>query len=288
MGNIVKLEYDSEFFNIKDTLECGQFFRYTPYKAGYLVNSLSKCCYCYQTGNNTVIECEEKDAFYFENFFDVKRDYSKIYQGAINENVEVLTVSATQGKGIRLLNQDPVETLFCFIISQNNNIPRIKNSIEKLCKSLGEKQVNFLGEYYAFPSIVQIASASVEFFKSIGLGYRAEYVKGVAELICSGFDAYALSNLSTSELKRKLIELRGVGPKVADCVALFGYKKSDSFPVDTWIEKVYKQDFLGTLNDREKISKYFTDRFKDNSGYYQQYLFHYKRNTEQKEFKKRK
>ena len=92
-----------------------------------------------------------------------------------------------------------------------------------------------------------------------------------------GLDLTALCKLETHALKNKLIALHGVGPKVADCVTLFGYHRSDSFPVDTWIEKVYREDFVGQLTDRKEITKWFLDKFKENSGYYQQYLFHYKR-----------
>jgi N-glycosylase/DNA lyase len=198
----------------------------------------------------------------------------------MDTGVEILSVSANLGKGIRILNQDAVETLFSFIISQNNNIPRIKKSIEKLCQGLGEEK-EFEGiKYYAFPTVEKMSQAPLEFYKEIGLGYRAEYVKKLAEKIVQGFSVNSLKALATNELKSVLTSLYGVGPKVADCVSLFGFHRSDSFPVDTWIDKVYKEHFNGSLTDRNKISKWFTDLFKENSGYYQQYLFYYKRSLE--------
>ena len=181
------------------------------------------------------------------------------------------------GKGIRILNQDYTETLFSFIISQNNNIARIKGIIEKLCLALGEKKQFKDIEYHAFPTAKIMAQQSLMFFREIGLGYRAEYIKRLAEDIDIGFDLSLLCDLSTMEIKDALMNIHGVGRKVCDCVTLFGFHRSDSFPVDTWIEKVYKQDFNGTLTDRVKITEWFLSRFKDNSGYYQQYLFHYKR-----------
>lgn len=272
--------FDSQYFNIKDTLECGQIFRYTPYKKGYLVFSCDKCAYCYNQGESAVIQTPIQDKDYFNNFFDVERDYSTIVKSAIDTGVEILSVSANLGKGIRILNQDAVETLFSFIISQNNNIPRIKKSIEKLCQGLGEEK-EFEGiKYYAFPMVEKMSQAPLEFYKEIGLGYRAEYVKKLAEKIVQGFSVNSLKELATNELKSVLTSLYGVGPKVADCVSLFGFHRSDSFPVDTWIDKVYKEHFNGSLTDRNKISKWFTDLFKENSGYYQQYLFYYKRSLE--------
>lgn len=280
MKKITTIKFDSEYFNVKDTLECGQFFRFKSYKDGYLVFTQDKCCYVYQKGESSFIECVDGDEQYFYNFFDLSRDYKSIVESAINENVEILTRSAKAGKGIRILNQNHLETLFWFIISQNNNIARIKGIIEKLCTALGDKK-EFNGlEYYTFPEPKKMAEQSLEFYKGIGLGYRADYIKRLAKDIAHGYDVSLLSKLSTPEIKDALMSIHGVGRKVSDCVTLFGYHRSDSFPVDTWIEKVYKQDFNGDLTNREKITEWFLSRFGANSGYYQQYLFHYKRITE--------
>lgn len=272
-----KIIFPSEYFNIKDTLTCGQVFRFKEFRAGYLVFTLDKCVYCYQSGNETVIECDDKDAEYFSNYFDLERDYSAIYQSANAFGVEVLLASANAGKGIRILNQDPVETLFSFIVSQNNNIPRIKGIIERLCTALGEKKSFYGQEYYAFPTPEKMSKMSLDFFKGISLGYRAEYIRRLSVDVANGFNLLEFSALDTVNLKKSLVKIHGVGPKVADCVSLFGFHRADSFPVDTWIEKVYREDFKGTLNSRDKITEWFLDKFKENAGYFQQYLFHYKR-----------
>lgn len=277
---MIKIIFSNEYFSIKDTLECGQVFRFLPYRKGYKICTADKCAYVYEDGENTVIECNKSDEEYFYNYFDLDRDYKKIYESAIGENIPTLTFSASKGKGIRLLNQNLEETLFSFIVSQNNNIPRIKGIIEKLCLSLGEKK-EFLGEeYYSFPTAKVMAEKDETFYKSLGLGYRAEYVRRLAESIKNGLDINKFSSLSTKELKAKLISIHGVGRKVADCVTLFGYRRGDSFPVDTWTYKVYKDDLNGKEENREKIADELVERFKENAGYYQQYLFHYKRNVE--------
>lgn len=272
--------FNSEYFNIKDTLECGQFFRFKPFNDGFLVFSLDKCAYCYQTENQTVIECEDGDEEYFCKFFDLKKDYSKIVACAKASGAEILIKAVESGKGIRILNQDEIETLFSFIVSQNNNIPRIKGIIEKLCVSLGEKKRFNNIEYFAFPTIEKMAQAPLELFKSVGLGYRAEYVLSLAKSLKEGLDVKSFSSLETPKLKKELLKIYGVGPKVADCVLFFGYHKTDSFPVDTWIEKVYREDFSGKIKDRAKIAEWFVKRFKENSGYFQQYLFHFKRKNQ--------
>ncbi|MBO7149540.1 MAG: 8-oxoguanine DNA glycosylase [Clostridia bacterium] len=272
-----KIIFNSEYFNILDTLDCGQTFRFKPFDKGFIVLSKDRCAYLYAEEKQTVIECLAQDEEYFYNYFDLSRDYAKICESAERENIPILTSAVSCGKGIRILNQDKEEMLFSFIISQNNNIPRIKGIIDRLCHSLGEKR-EFLGqEYFTFPTAVKMAEKDLVFYESIGLGYRAKYIKNLADNIANGLDVEKFNDLTTKELKQKLLSIFGVGPKVADCVALFGFHRSDSFPVDTWIEKVYVEDLKGTIKDRAKIADYLVDRFKENSGYYQQYLFYHKR-----------
>ena len=273
------IKTDGEYFSVKDTLQCGQIFRYYEHGGGkFVVVSKDKCALCYNQGDFAFIECEDGDEDYFYNFFDLNRDYKRIVDGALSHNIGVLTKATTLGKGIRILNQDTEEMLLSFIVSQNNNIPRIKKSLDYLALSIGDK-IDFKGGvYYAFPTAQNLSTKDEEFFKSAGLGYRAGYIKGVTKLLLDGFDLTALNDLSTEEIKSKLITRRGVGEKVADCVTLFGFHRADSFPVDTWIEKVYKEDFLGKESDRRKITDYFVKKFGKDAGYIQQYLFHYKRN----------
>ena len=275
------IKFSGEYFSVKDTLECGQTFRFTPLENGkFIVYTLDKCALCYNDGDYAYIECEDGDGDYFFNYFDLGRDYSKISSVALKENIPVLTQAVNLGKGIRILNQDKEEMLFSFIISQNNNIPRIKKIINALCDQLGEDMTFNNKSYKAFPTAKRLAEFGADFYASLGLGYRASYIADTAKLLLGNLDLIALDNLSTTELKKQLLSIRGIGPKVADCIALFGFHRADSFPVDTWIEKLYREDFAGTETDRNKITKFFTDKFGENSGYVQQYLFHYKRNLQ--------
>ena len=280
-----KIVFNSEYFNVTDTLLCGQLFRYFPIsgkKNTYFVNSIDKRCLIYNDGENAVIECEDADRAYFREYFDLARDYGAIVNAAKAQG-GVLQTAAKLGKGIRILNQNKTEALCSFIVSQNNNIPRIKGIIERLCTGAGKKR-EFCGEeYYAFPTVSELAAKPLEFFKQIGLGYRADYIKRLADGFSGIFNESAFAALKTGELKKRLTAIYGVGPKVADCVSLFGFHRSDSFPVDTWIEKVYRENFSGTLTDRVKIADFFVGKFGANSGYFQQYLFYYKRTLEKEE-----
>ncbi len=282
MEKTVKIIYNKEYFNILSTLTCGQVFRFYQKGERWFIFSKDKCAILYYEEDNTIIECRQADRDYFYNYFDLDRDYSRIYNQAIEKDIDILTTSAKLGKGIRILNQDKEETIFSFIISQNNNIPRIKSCIEKLCSSLGEKK-SFIGEnYFSFPSVNILANAQLQFYKSIGLGYRAEYIKQVAQELVKKDIINDFEQLSTIDLKKELIKLKGIGPKVAECITLFAFHRSDSFPVDTWIEKVYRENFKGKQKDIRKISEEFLNMFKENAGYFQQYLFHYKRNLTKK------
>ncbi len=269
-----KITYDGKWFNPADVLECGQIFRFIPFERGYKVFSRDRACYVYGDGDNTVIECD--DAPYFYNFFDLERDYAAINGRVKGFGIPVLTSSADKCRGVRILNQYPEEMIFSFILSQNNNIPRIKGIIERICNALGEKRVFMGAEYRSFPSAAVLAQQPPEFYRALGAGYRDEFISATAKRIAAeGLDA--LGGLSGAELKKQLLTYRGVGPKVADCIALFGFHRTDSFPVDTWIEKLYREDFGGTLKDRNRINEYFTSKFGDDSGIVQQYLFYAKR-----------
>ncbi|MDY4187248.1 MAG: DNA glycosylase [Candidatus Borkfalkiaceae bacterium] len=315
---MAKFCVDGEFFNPTDTLECGQVFRYKKienaagncgggcygsrdggfyddcggfsgsrggcHSNAYYVFSGDKACLIYSDGGKTgkvktAVECLNGDEDYFYNYFDLSRDYSQIYGRAANSEFEILKKAATAGKGVRILNQDRAEALLSFIISQNNNIPRIQKTIEKLCAAAGEKR-EFNGvKYYSFPTVSQLAGKTSDFYKSLGFGYRDGYMCEAVKILNGDFFK-TIENKSGAELKKSLLSIKGVGEKVADCALLFGFHDTGSFPVDVWLEKVYKQDFKGELTDRKKITEYFTSLFGDDSGYFQQYLFYYKRSLE--------
>lgn len=276
---MVNLIYPSEYFNATDTLECGQIFRFVKNGDGYNLFSADKMCKIVTSGEQTVITCEKNDEQYFCNFFDLNTDYANIVSRACESGYPILAKAAKLGKGVRILRQNTQEMLFSFLISQNNNIPRIKSIIEKLCAALGE-QKSFNGEsYYAFPTLNALDGASVDFYKQIGLGYRAEYIKNLSAQLKEGV-LCEIADKDAASVKKRLMQIKGIGEKVADCACLFGLYKTESFPVDVWIEKIYKEDFCGTLSDRKKITAFFTQKFRSYSGYFQQYLFYYKRTLE--------
>lgn len=254
-------------FDIKHILECGQVFRFKPMDFGYRVcaNEHKADIYCQKGG--TKILCENKN--YFIKYFDLETNYAIIKSQLDKQN---LSDAIKYGAGIRILKQDPLETIISFIISANNNIPRIKNTIEKLCEGYGTK----CSDYYAFPTLQQLSTIPLEFFKSIGCGYRSEYLVDAIQKL-KDYDFELLSQLKTSDLRQELLKLKGVGRKVSDCILLFGFGKTDVFPTDTWIEKVYKDEFGENNLSAVKISEFYANRFGNLAGYAQQYMFYAKR-----------
>lgn len=275
---MTKIITEEEFFNVKDTLECGQIFRFKPFEKGYLVFSKDMACYAYNEDGKAVIECETENEGYFRYFFDLSRDYSLIYSRAKKSRYDIVSRAAEAGKGIRILNQDKTETLFSFLTSQNNRIPRIKSIIERTCAARGVKN-SFSGEeYYSFPLPEELFDEDVGFYNGLGYGYRSDFIRSTAKRLIENADELdKMTALSTKELKESLMSFKGVGPKVADCVSLFAYHKTDAFPVDTWIEKLYREDFNGAEKNRNKINEFFVNSFGEDSGYIQQYVFYYKR-----------
>jgi N-glycosylase/DNA lyase len=164
--------------------------------------------------------------------------------------------------GLRLLKQEPFETLISFIISANNNIPRIRGTLEKLCRP-------------HFPNAEEMARLPVDFYKGIGCGYRAEYLVKTAQA-AREFDFEALRALETGALLERLQKFHGVGPKVADCIALFAYGRHDVFPVDTWVKKIYR-DIFKKDGTPKRIREDLINLYGESAGLAQQYLFYNKR-----------
>lgn len=275
-----KIIVSGEYFNVADTLNCGQVFRYEPHKKGFLVHSGEKSCYAYNENGCAVVECETGDAEYFHRYFDLDADYAAYVKAAEGSGVKILQNAAAVGKGIRILNQNAEETVISFIVSQNNRIPRIRAILNRLSEDCGGKHA-FGGERYpSFPSAETLAARDKSYFSAAGLGYRDEYVLSAAKALSSGAAA-GWAKLSSVDLKSCLCNLKGVGDKVAACIALFAFHRFDVFPADTWMVKLYKEDFGGTEKDAKKIAAYFAGLFGKNAGIFQQYMFHYKRNKKE-------
>lgn len=260
--------YDTEEFDVKQILDCGQIFRYTIDGNNAVVYSKDKRAILTTFLDKVVIKTEDAD--YFEHFFDLERNYSDIKNELKKD--EFLRQAVDYGGGIRILNNDAYEMIVSFIISANNNIKRIKNSIEYLCSHFGENK----GDYHAFPTLSQLKNATIEDYTKAGLGYRAPYMFETIQKL-SKDDLLMLEAMSVQDKFDYLVSLKGIGEKVANCILLFGFSVKNRFPVDTWINKVYNDLSGKTETNRKKITQELTARYGELSGFAQQYFFYYYR-----------
>lgn len=279
---------DKTEFNIRQILDCGQIFRYVV--NGNLAVVISTNHIAEITEFADRIEIFTEDVDYFVNFFDLDNDYNKIKKELVKD--EFLRPCCEYGYGIRILKQDFFEMLVSFIISANNNIKRIKNSVNFLSKKFGTKiklgkSISFIENdliecengnkyYYAFPTLEQLKRASVKDYVEAGLGYRAEQLYDTIQKLNQDV-IFDFKNMTTEDKYKFLLSLKGVGEKVANCIMLFSESVMSSFPVDTWINKVYNNLTNTNCNNRKEIEKILKNKYKNYSGYAQQYFFYYYR-----------
>ena len=218
------------------------------------------------------------------NYFDLNRNYSEIKEklSKIDENVNL---SIQYGEGIRILNQDLWETIISFIISANNNIPRIKGIIERLSQKYG-KEIKWNGEkYYTFPTPEELKDVEVQDFRDLGTGFRDVRLYETTRMVLENKVVLKeLYNIDTLEARDELLTLSGVGPKVADCILLFSdLKRFDVFPIDVWVRRVMNELYIKnpdeTKVNKKDIARIPKEKFGDLEGLAQQYLFYWKRDA---------
>lgn len=284
--NIIEKDKKIIIENMKDfepehIFECGQAFRwYKQEDKSYIAIHKGKVINVKKDGEDIIFYNTNMKDFQniWHDYFDLGRDYSKIKKELSKD--PILKEAIKFGEGIRILNQEPFETIISFIISANNQIPRIKKSIELISQNYGELIGTYNNEeYYSFPEANVLARVDEKELEEISrVGYRAKYIVNTSKMIHSGeIDLSQVFELSTKEAKEILMKLPGVGPKVSDCVLLFAFNKDDAFPVDVWIGRIMKHFYLEENTKLKDISIYANDKFKDLAGFAQQYLFYYAR-----------
>lgn len=269
--NSIIIDDYSGLFDIEKTLECGQVFRFFKNsQQNYDVISTDKHCNIYRKEDQVIIKTDFVEYFY--KYFDLFTDYDIINKGL--KSFSELNGKIESGRGIRILNQDLFETIISFIISANNNIPRIKGIIEKICLNYGQK----LDFRYAFPTLEQFSNITEQEFRSYGAGFRAPYLYQTAQVLKDKSFLLDLKSANDNDALKKLLTLKGVGPKVANCIMFFALNRTNSYPVDTWIFKANRTEELDTV---QKVSEYYSKRYGNLAGYAQQYIFYSARNLKQ-------
>ena len=277
-------------FKVKDIFDCGQCFRWNGQEDGSYTGIF---------GNNVLNVKQEPDAEGYKiiisgicdgdiesiskNYFDLDRNYEEIKE-KLSTIDEYLAESIKYGEGIRILNQDLWEMIISFIVSANNNIPRIKGIIDRMSQKYGNK-IEFRGKtYYTFPTVEALSTASIQDLRALGLGFRDKYIYETTKKIKNG--KVSLEEIQkekdTEKIRNQLLTLSGVGPKVADCILLFStLKRFDVFPIDVWVRRVMNDLYIHNTDEskvnKKEIEQLAKEKFGNLEGIAQQYLFYWKR-----------
>jgi len=253
-------------FSLPRTLDCGQAFRWEKDEEGFFVGvAYGKIMRVKEDGENLIFKDTPKSDFenIFRRYLDFDRDYKSITDNYLSD--EYLRAAVTECSGIRILRQEPWETLCSFIISQNNNIPRIKGIIKRLCISFGEP---LGGGFYTFPSAEKLAGKSAEDLSPLRAGFRARYIIDAAKKVSSG--EIDLNKIDAGDIdygRAELQKITGVGKKVAECTLLYGFGKTEAFPQDVWVKRIMAEMYPNGLPECTRGTE----------GIAQQYLFHWRR-----------
>ena len=284
-----KQEYKIEnikSFELADIFDCGQCFRWNKQKDGSYTGVFKGNVMNVQKKGNTVTFkgiCNGNIKEIVEDYFDLNRNYEEIKEqlSKVDENVKT---SIEYGQGIRILNQDLWEMIISYIISANNNIPRIKGIIDRISKNYG-REIEWNGEkYYTFPTADELKDVSVEDYRKLGAGFRdIRLYETVQAVLNKKVDLSQMqNNPNTYEVREQLLTLSGVGPKVADCILLFStLKRFEVFPIDVWVRRVMNELYIKkedeTKVNKKELEKLAKEKFGNLAGIAQQYLFYWKR-----------
>lgn len=268
--NLILKDYPC--LNIETTLFCGQAFRWRKKEEGLFHGVIKGKAIDISEKENEISFLnvnDEETKKLIEDYFDLKRDYKKICGELCKD--KNFKAAYSEYEGIRILRQDSWEALCSFIFSQNNNIPRIMGIIDRFCKAFGEK-IN--DEDYAFPSFESLKGIKAEDLAPLRSGFRAKYIADAVEKLNSGevsLDVIEKADIETA--RNELCKIKGVGPKVAECTLLYGFGRTEAFPVDVWVKRIMNEMYPDGL----------PEIFKGNEGIAQQYLFHWRRNMKTQE-----
>ena len=270
---------DVKDFDLAHIFECGQCFRWvsaadgTGDYIGAAGKNAARIAYDPSLGKLTITATDGDEAFW-GHYFDLETDYNLVKAKLISSDPKI-TDAVNYGCGIRILNQDLFETVISFIISQNNNIPRIRKNIESICTEYGDLIGEAFGrEWYAFPRPEVLADADEDDLAALKLGYRAGYIKAASEhfvhdCTCAGLPA----------TRDDILAYRGVGPKVANCIMLFGLRNTEAFPVDTWVRHIMNDMYGFDEDDMKGMENFAREKFGSLAGFAQQYLFYFYRDN---------
>ncbi|VDN46796.1 8-oxoguanine DNA glycosylase [Petrocella atlantisensis] len=267
-------------FLIGQILECGQSFRYKHIENNiYDIIAYDKRLRINQVGKHVYMDCSIEDYnSLWVRYFDMDRNYEQI-QSILVKMDPILKKAVIEKRGLRILRQAPFEMLLTFILSQNKAIPQIKVLVERLCETYGQVVLDQYGTYYTFPTVDRLVDVSVEDWRRLKVGFRAPYLYDAIQKVAQGvIDFITIEKMLDNSARDRLMEISGVGQKVADCILLFAFGRIEVFPLDVWVRRMMTHAYFNDQNVSDQIILEFADRyFKGFGGLAQQYLFYYAR-----------
>lgn len=270
------LKLQTKCFNLKYTLECGQCFRWEKIEENEYVGVIKdRVVRLRQVEDILYVWSSKKENLeeVIKEYLDLDKDYEKLEEtiSKIDKNIQC---ALEYSSGIHILNQNPFETIISYIISANNNIKRISKSVKDISKMYGKKVEFESNTYYLFPTLDEIKNITIDDLLKAGTGFRARYILKDIEYFVNNLGYIeSLNNMDTLTARKSLMSLMGVGPKVADCILLFAYKRGEVFPVDVWIKRIMEKLYFNRNVNVKEITEFANDKFGGYSGIIQQHLF---------------
>lgn len=267
--------------NLKDTITCGQIFRYMEEDDNsYTVILSDRVVNILKENNNLIIKSNIEDNLeeVIKDYLDLNRDYNDLNNKLI-ENDPSLKEIITGCNGFKIINQPRFECIISYIISQNNGVPQIRNAVNNISKKYGKKVIFEDKEYYLFPSADDLKDVTKEEYRNLKVGFRDKYIFEIVQKINNNeFNIELVSDMNSFDAMNYLMSNNGIGEKVSSCILLFSYSRLDVFPIDTWVKKFMKDTY--NIEGVDNIKNFTKEKYNDYTGLVIQYMFHYKRNKE--------
>lgn len=266
-------------FDLRSTITCGQIFRYFEDENGFTVILKDRVIKLTEDNDQILVESNKeenlKEVVY--DYFDLDRDYELIEKNILKKDKNLKEALAFS-RGLKMIHQDPFETLMSYIISQNNRVPSIANALNLISYNYGEKVTFKNKDYYLFPEFDKLKNLSEEDFRKCKVGFRDKYICGILKSINEkDLDLDSIYNMDSEKSLNYLMSFKGIGNKVASCILLFAYQKFDVYPIDTWVKKFMKEDY--NIEGEKNIKEFTLNTYNEYSGLAIQYMFNYKRNN---------
>ena len=268
--------------NLKDTITCGQIFRFNVEEDNsYTVVLSDRVVNLKKDNTDLIITSSNYDNIekVITNYLNLNRDYNSLNNILLSIDSSLKEI-INECIGLKMINQPKFECIISYIISQNNRVPQIAKTLDNISKAYGEKVIFNNKEYYLFPSIDKLKNVSVDDFRNLKCGFRDKYLyEFIQKVINKEIDLEYIDKLNSDDALKYLMSVKGIGEKVASCILLFSYSRFDVFPIDTWVKKYMKDKY--NIMDVKSIRSFAKDKYGDLCGLMIQYMFHYKRNKEE-------